>query len=263
MRCNNCGFEQEQEFSFCPQCGAPEQTSVVPQASAAQKILSVLKDPLFLGICILMSASSLLSLSEGNLPLLNILTTVFLWLTYAQSRKDIADAKHLRCVSGTVYAQYVINYVAAGLVLVLGVIFAVAFSFLANSPEFLETLLFGVVDADSVSLISGIFASLSGWLLFFLCALVSAIVVVINLFSLRYIHQFVKSVYESLESGTLELQAVKKAQIWLFIFAAFSAINVLSSFSDGNMMVTLSEIANCGTPLLAALLIRKHLPTNE
>lgn len=263
MRCNNCGFEQEQDFSFCPQCGNRTQISVVPQTSAAQRILSALKDPMFLIICILMSASSLLSLSNGDLPLLNILTTVFLWLTYAQSRKDIADAKHLRCVSGTVYAEYVINYVLAGLVLVLGVILAVAFSFLANSPEFLETLLFGVVDADSMTQLSGIFASLSGWVLFFICALLSAIIVVLNLLSLRHIHQFVKSVYQSLETGTLKLQAVRKAQIWLFIFAAFSATGVLSSFSDGNLMVTLSEIASCGTPLLAALLIRKYLPTNE
>lgn len=130
MKCANCGFESEQNYSVCPQCQANTQSN-----PAAQKILCVLKDPLFLVICILMSISCAISLAADNLPLINILITVFLWLTYAQSRKEIADAKHLRFISGAVYANYVINYVIAGLVVILGVIFAVAFGLIASNPR--------------------------------------------------------------------------------------------------------------------------------
>ena len=94
----------------------------------ADQLLPALKDPLFLVVCILLSISCLLSLSAGSVPLIDILITVFLWLTYAQARKDIADAGHLRCVSGALYAQYVIVYVVAGLLLVVGVILMLYFA---------------------------------------------------------------------------------------------------------------------------------------
>ena len=97
-----------------------------------------------------------------SVPLIHILITVFLWLTYAQSRKDVADAEHLRCVSGAVYAQYVIVYVAAGLCLLAGVIFAVSFSFLTDHSEYIHTLLsgFSTLDSEELALIKN-FASLS------------------------------------------------------------------------------------------------------
>ena len=89
----------EAEITQCPNFESEEQI-VAPVQTVADRVLPALKDGIFLAICILMSASCLISLSMDSIPLINILATVFLWLTYAQSRKDIVDAKHLRCVSG-------------------------------------------------------------------------------------------------------------------------------------------------------------------
>ena len=106
MKCNQCGFEAAQDSLFCPQCGERMVQDASGRSGFADQLLPALKDPLFLVVCILLSISCLLSLSAGSVPLIDILITVFLWLTYAQARKDIADAGHLRCVSGALYAQY-------------------------------------------------------------------------------------------------------------------------------------------------------------
>lgn len=262
MKCIHCGFETQQ--SPCPNCGADIQPEAASQNTAAQRILCALKDNLFLVICILTSVSCLLALAADGLPLLDILTTVFLWLTYAQSRKDIADAKHLQCVSGTIYARYVINYVLAGLLLVMGFIFAFAFSFLAEDPDFMDTLLSGFVDMDdSITAFVSMFASLSGGLVAFLFALISALVVVANIFTMRYIHRFAKSVYQSVESGTLELKHVNAVQILLFIISGCCALSALPALTSSELISGLSSGVSCAAALLAGLLIRKHLTSEE
>ena len=251
MKCTNCGFESELNYPVCPQCQA--QANPNP---AAQKVLDALKDPLFLIICILMSISCLLSLSAGSVPLIEILITVFLWLVYAQSRKEIADAKHLRCVSGAVYANYVITYVTAGLVVILGVLFTVAFGIIAGDPSFLETLLSGVASVDYAT-VAQVLAFIPAGLILFVFILIAAIIIVINIFSLRYIHRFAKSVYQSIETGVLELKHTAATKVWLFIIGGFSAVSCLSA--DGQLSSLVSNAASAAICIISGLLIHKYL----
>lgn len=253
MKCSNCGFESEQSYPVCPQCQMETQPN-----PAAQKILSVLKDPLFLVICILMSVVSGLPLMSGRLEVIDILITVFLWLVYAQSRKGIADVKHLRCVSGTVYADYVITYVAAGLVLVLGMIFTVAFGVIASTPAFFETLLSGYTDTNYAALAQAI-ASISSGVILFAFLLAAAIIVVLNIFSTRYFHRFAKSVYQSIGSGTLDLKHTTATKIWLFIFGGLAGLSCLSSLAGGQLLPMLSSGAGSAASIFAGILIHKYL----
>lgn len=253
MKCTNCGFESELSYPTCPQCQAEIQPN-----PAAQKILRALKDTLFLVICILTSVSCLLSFSGGGAPVIEILLTVFLWLTYAQSRKDIADAKHLRCISGTVYTNYVITYVSAGIVVVAGVICSIAFGFISNDPNFLESMLADFTDVDVAGITQAV-AFIPSGLILFLFVFIAAILVVINIFSMRYIHRFAQSVYISIETGTLALKHANTTQIWLYIFGGCSAVGCLASLADGGMTAFISSAVSSATPIIAGLLIRKHL----
>ena len=61
MTCNSCGFVHTEDFSYCPNCGAPAPVSISPENvsaqpvnTAAEKILKALRDPLFLVLSILM-----------------------------------------------------------------------------------------------------------------------------------------------------------------------------------------------------------------
>ena len=260
MRCNDCSFEQEQIFSYCPRCGSGPQPAEVCENYAAATILPALKDTLFLLICILISASCILSMSAGNLPLLNILLSVFLWLTYAQSCKDIADPKHLRCVSGTIYANYVITYVVAGFFAVLGIIIAFAFQMLLSDTALLNTFLdsFAELDDYTANLITSL-SAIGSTALIIIFLLLAAIIIVLNIFSMRYIHRFAKSVYQSIQKGVLELKHVNGAQTWLFIFGAFSGLSALTELIDSGLDASLSNAASCAACILAGVLIRKYL----
>lgn len=264
MKCNDCGFESQQGFSYCPQCGAGPQSVFISQNPAAQVVLALLKDTLFLVICILMSASCLLSLIVNNIPLITILTTVFLWLTYAQSKKNIADIKHLRCISGTVYAHYVITYVVAILLLLVGVLFAAAFGAIASTPGILDYFLSEFIEfEDSYAAFASVLASLSGELLLFIFAFVAIVIALINIFSIRYIHRFAKSVYQSIQAGVLAWKCVTATQVCLFIFGSCSGIGALSALAGNQMIDCLSSAANCGTCILAGLLIRKYFTAEQ
>lgn len=259
MKCANCGYENEQDYASCPSCGA-----AVSSSPAAGKILCALRDPLFLVVCILLSAACLLSLTVGDVPLINILITVFLWLTYAQSRKGVADAHHLRSVSGALYAQYIIYYVAAGLVLVVGLICAVAFGVLGASMEsFVSALLTAAAGEGSYIPLAGMLSSVSSFVILITCVIVSAIMVVVNIFTTRYLHGFARSVYMSVESGSLALKHVTAAKVLLFIYGGSSALGCLSSLGGGDLMGFLSGGAGGACAIIAGLLIRKYLTAEE
>ena len=275
MICKFCGFENGQDFSYCPNCGAPAHmdeapipVSPVPVNVAAKKILPALKDTLFLVLCILMSISCGATLISTGPDVLSILFTIFLWLVYAQARKGIADATHLRQVSGTVYAHYVIINVCAILLIVLGGILGLCFSAMVNNAAFMSELVteleleleLGMYDTQALM---QLLPSVSGTLIFVIFVSVGALMLVINIFSIRYIHRFAKSVYKSVESGTLELKHANATYVWLIVFAVCSGLGLLEVLGSGDVMAIVSNGASCAMPILAAILIKKYLLTAE
>lgn len=263
MICQSCGFESGQDYSYCPNCGALAQSDPGVNV-AAQRILPALKDTLFLVLCILMSVSCGLTLISSGPDVISILFTIFLWLVYAQARKDIVDAKHLRCVSGTVYAYYVILNVCAVLLIVLGGLFAVCFNALVSDSAFMGELMAELETELSMYEIQSfmqILPSVPGILFFVIFALAGALILVINIFSIRYIHRFAKSVYQSVETGKLELKHVKATYSWLIVFAVCTGLSLLESLGTNDVMVIISSGASCAIPILAAIMIKKHLPT--
>lgn len=251
MKCTNCGFESEMDYPVCPQCQAQLQAN-----PAAEKILGILKDSLFLAVCILMSAVCGLSFIAGSVPLINVLITIFLWLTYAQSKKGIADPKHLRCISGAVYANYVITYVLAGLVALMGVIFGAVFGMAFSDANMIDSIVSGLGDVD-VSLVTDLLSTLPGIIVTVAFILAAAIIIVLNVFSLRYIYRFAKSVYQSIEAGELELKHTGAAKIWLFIYGGFTVIAFLTNLG-GDLIPALCSAAEAAAAIIAGVLINKH-----
>lgn len=265
MKCNNCGFENEWDLAYCPNCGAALQNeALVSPNIAATTVLAALKDNLFLVICILMSALNVLGFMIGSISVITILMTIFLWQTYAQSRKGIADPKCLRRISGTVYAGYVITYVVAGLFLVMGVLFAVVFGALAGQPEFADALLSnaGALDDMTTSIFTA-FLSVGGSVILVIFALVAILVTVLNIFSMRYIHRFIKSVYQGIEAGELNLRYPNATQIWLFIFGGVTGLTALTALLSTEIATILYNAATCAIYILAGLLIRKYFDSEE
>lgn len=236
MKCDNCGFE------------ASESNAV------SARILAVLKDPLFFVVCILTSAATIMSLANGDLPLINILISVFLWLTYAKARKDVVDIGQLRSISGALYAKYVLYYVAAGLVLVAGAVLAICVGVLGSSVGELWKEM-----PDSLAQILAILSSASSVVILVICAFAAAVMVVVNIFTNRYLHRFARSLYISLQQGVYAPECVKAAKILLFILAGCAACSGISALADNSFSGFAASAADGGSAAVAALLIRKYL----
>ena len=277
MKCNNCGFEHEEAKNFCPKCGNSLTYEVISLNPMADRVSVIFKSGMFLTICILLTAGSVFSLlSGGGIPVFPILYSIFLWLCYAQGKKGFTDQTHLRSISGTTFAYYIVEYVAAGLLVLCGLLCMLGTS--AVSEELIYLL-------EAEGLIS---SELPYNMLGLLCVILSVIllmsavaVILINVFGVRKIHKFIQSVYKSIEYNQNQIVCAKTARTWLIIFGSFgiasaflsllslstiSAAYTLTSYEAATTVDTstifASVIANaCSgiSGIFAGVLIHKHL----
>lgn len=263
MKCIYCSFENEQDFAYCPGCGA-SQTPVISLNPAADKILCALKDKSFLAICILLSISCGLSIVEGSLPLINILMTIFLWITFSKSRNGIADKSSLRNVSGAVYAGYIINNVLFAIIFVLGIILALLLNVINGTPELLDEVMaeLNVLGESYINIVESIF-SVSGLVIMVLFAFIAVIGILINVFSMRKIHRLAKSVYEATEDPNIDFKYANAAKVWLFIFGVCTAITAASSLFSGEFLAAVNCGCSAAAQIIAGLLINKHLLSDK
>ncbi len=266
MKCKNCGFESEQNFEYCVNCGtkASDENFVpvepVSLNPAADVILPALRDKLFLALCILMSVLCLLSLSSSGLPLLNILFTIFLWLAYADAQKGFANEKHLQCISGTVYAQYVIVNVASIIFIVCGVLFGGLFNLVSDNTDviaefdlLLETL--GLSQMDITQELIGVF----GWIFGAIFVVIGVIMLLFNAFMMRKIHRFAKSVYTGIMFQNPEFEKPETVRNWFVFIAVCGGINVINSITLANPIYMLESVCLTAIPIIVITLINKHI----
>ena len=268
MKCERCGFETQENVQFCPICGTAinavpaENVSVNP---VGDRVLMALKDRLFLTICILLSASSVLSLADG-LPLLNILFSVFLWLTYAQSRKNIPDVQHLRSISGVMYAYYVIMNVVSIIFIVCGVIFGAALGTLAGSEEFLEVLEESFLEAGISAAELGIpldALGAFGWMFGIAFVIAGVMLLVTNLLGTRKFHRLAKSVYISVDYCVFNIENARGAKNWLIFVGIVGVISAASTIANGDVIGTLAVGTDAAATLIASVLVNKYLVSTE
>ncbi len=264
MRCNHCGFEHEKDFDYCVNCGTKvEKQDYFPAESvslnpAADIVLPALKDKLFLVLCILMTVTCGLSLAASGMPLLNILITVFLWLTYADAQKGFANEKHLQFISGAVYAQYIIVNVVSVILIVCGALVGVMLSAMVDDSDFiieftkqLEQL--GINPADASQLIS----YMTGWVISGMVIFVGIIMLVFNMLMMRKIHRFAKSIYMGIMYQNTNFESPKTVRNWFIFVAVCGGITAVSSISAGTLAI-LSCACTIAITIMVVILIDKY-----
>lgn len=304
MKCTNCGYEPEGTALYCAKCGAAlpaepapatepanepvgqgftpaepapatepapaaePQTVIPPNAPIADpksnSLLAAFKDALFLLICIFITASAGFSLLSGGLPLIEILLAVFLWITLYKASKNVLSVEHLRCVSGTVYANYVVTNVASVMLIVSGLIFGLCFTVMSGVPEFNSSFQEGFQAGilESLPQLEPFFSYLSltvlGVVLGVIFLFTGAIMLVINVLGLRKIHRFTKSVYQGVGNPFFPFEDPHSAKTWLLVFGIFGGISALSSLGSG-LFPFLSAVCSAIPAILATLLIDKYV----
>lgn len=261
MKCNYCGFETNEEFTYCPDCGKAAFLQPTIINPAVLKFKELLKSKEMLTLCILITASAIFGIASGSLPLLVILASVFLWLTYSKALKDEIDITQLKNLSGTVYAGYVINYVAYISLLVCGIIFVITFSFLASDKSFIDAFVQefrDFVSADILLLIEKYLAAY-GWLLSLLFTIAAIISIIVNAIGMRSIHRFVKTVYQGIQTGETENKYAPMAKNWLIVFGVFYALSALTSLTGSSIISVISTGCTAAAMFVASSVINKNL----
>ncbi len=281
MKCNNCGFEHGAQFKYCPNCGtdtsATSPIEDTPQAEyvslnpAADKVLGALKDKLFLAMCILMSASCVFSIAQDGMPLINILITIFMWLTYTDAQKGFANEKHLQSISGAVYASYIITNVASIILIVCGALTGALFAVLSttNTEELVSEFktLLSEYNLEDYGLIFDNFTGKEIVFMFLLLCvgivLGGVINLIINILGMKKIHRFAKSVYEGIMYQNPNFENAHAVKNWLVFFAVFGFISIVPVVVSLNVFSILGIVSSTATTIIAAILVDKYfIPKN-
>lgn len=257
MFCTRCGFECKKDEKFCPQCGNPIEAEVKsesannsnvnteqPPVYTAQPVYSVndntvaakwvpaFRSPLFLTICIIVTAAAVFSLPSGTVDVIKVLFTVFLWLIYADAQRGTVTSNRLRCVSGTVCAIKVVNWVLVGTFGFSGIIITVLFAVLGNaiplnyitSIESQIDMLDGInkllpyaleIGITGVALIIGVSF-----------ILIAVIIAVFNACGISSIHSLTKSMYKAIDANNFKCRKFYAAKGWLLTFGILDALSL-------------------------------------
>ena len=273
MFCPKCGKQTNE--NFCSNCGADLRNGdayvntaphnpFMPTNPVTEVINRGGKDGIFCTICILVSISCLLSFSGGGIPVLPILYTVFLWIFFAKACQGKITDKFIRNISGVIFAEFILNFIVAGLYILLGVLCVAIAGSVSYSEEFLRGLLQSLEGQVSQSDLENIYSALnSGAATFIVIVLLiafiiaGALIILYNLLCIRPVHKTVKTLHISAAAGQFMIYKPRKAANCLLvlgiIFAVFAVfgIAVPVTFLSGALMAT--------SMILGSVWIKKHL----
>lgn len=256
MKCSNCGCDNAENARFCQRCGS---ALAIDRHPLSERMLRLLNDNIFMTLCILYSVSTGFSLISGGVPIVGIIMTTFLWLVFAQRKNGIITPKHLRYISGTIFASYVINWVLCCIVAFCGLFLAVL-PFTMNKVE-----LWNIIYPEIDSYINGYFEDFTLITMNFYLLLVSAILIIIaiigaclNVIGRRSIHRFVQSIYKNLECGQINLVRRGRAQVWMMVFGILNGVSAAIALTGGNMDSFLEEGCLSAVFIMSSVLVNKY-----
>lgn len=254
MKCSNCNYESEEEFNFCQNCGKKVENTVTPNSDIVQsefskkpqvfKTPAYLKGGLFMTVCILTTVGTALNLISGSFSVLNILFSIFLWLVYSSAHSNNPlYAQHMRLISGTIFARYVINWVIFGLLIFCCIILTIVLAIggLSYLPEnaFSGTLYNNGVTEEVFDILETVFqlGISSVILILIIVMLLAALAIALfNVFGIGSIHTFAKSLYLYESGATKRILNPKAAKSWILVFGILNAVSALSSISNKSLL---------------------------
>ncbi len=242
MICKNCQTEVQDGVKFCPTCGAfmeqqagaeYQPSGVNPEESAF--VYGMFKQEcsskLFLALCILASVSPVMTLLSMGLSgiisaVIPALLAISCWLLYvsATQNKDVASLVNpLKIVSVVTTVEWVINWVAVGLVGLAAIICFAGADAMDDAMPMITDAFGGVITGD---MFEGMFAVLGIVML-----IVAGVLVVINVFYYGNLRKMTASFKDSAMYGRFMVQKVGTVKTWLMVMGILSAISAISSFT--------------------------------
>ena len=92
----------------------------------------------------------------------------------------------------------------------------------------------------------------------------AVVVILVNIFFIRNLHKFTKSLCTSLKSDTYNIQKANTSRIWLMVSAVFSIIGFVSNIylagvkNASGVMSMASQLCSILSAILASVMIKKY-----
>lgn len=229
MICPACG--KEYKGDFCPLCAAMKNEHTIADATGSQW---------FLAVCILVTIGSVLSAN-----LLGVLACVFLWILYSEGSRGFFVGKHVRWLSGVVFAQRIILWALAGIVAIVGLF--------DNYPLWKK-----LQESDDLARYQEILGEITPEkiLVVYLCT--AAVLVAADLLLYRSIHRFVKSVYQSDEYFVKPPEKPGWAALCMAVLGVLNLVSVLGMGSAPAFLAIPATFCAAGAFLCGAWLVKVY-----
>ncbi len=229
-------------------------------------VKDAVKDKMFVAICVLLTICYGSMLLAGSFEIIGILFVIFMWIVYSNANKGTLDASNLRNISGTIYAQYIISFVGAGLFIFLGLILGAYWS---EGMELVEAELgkidFGDNSAYQEAILEILTAPYFGVIIMVVLIIAAAIIIVLNLTLYRKLHRFAKALYISVENFDLEfVKKLEGAKVAMWVYGVLGALGLFSNTtiytSSGGIGVfgTFANMCSAACYIIAAIWIKKY-----
>ena len=224
MKCEVCGYTSSTDFQFCKHCGAPAPDENFIDHPNPKTLLSI-KSGLFLAICILFTAASVMN----PFNIINIICTVVLWLVYANGRNNTINSTYIKILSGCTFATEII-WIITGIIIGLSSAFPSIMGIIALSAGTSEPTPYDFSGISSGDVVTTVIACLA---LGFLFLIPGIVLIVLSLTTIRPIHKFIKSVYKGVENQVEDVYKPKKARTALIFISIISIITAFLPFIPG------------------------------
>ena len=264
MICSKCGYLYVDSEEKCPQCGNPSpsvgqktEENLTPLATssfALQKLVDAFRDPLFLTLCILTTVSAL------RIEVFSILFAVFAWLIYSKAQQNTCDIKSMRAVSGTIFSEYVLNWVAVGILAVVAMLLIAAGGLSADlSRIILQNI---PRDEDVYELVYSIIRTISkldvvviAFAVVSVFGILIAAIIALNLLIYKPMHDFVMYLYQGAYTNKLVLNRISYVANAVLVLGILRGIYSLSFVGSFQILTNGSSAASL---IILYIWLKKH-----
>lgn len=264
MFCPNCGKQIPENSFFCPFCGANlqngnaseppvnlEDQSPLSFASVLRKALSSTK---FLVMCILVTVAAVLSCvpttmvdemgfsANANFDLFAILSTIAMWITYANAKNadTVMSAGGLKFNAGIAQAVFILNWVAAGIIFVCGIVLCAIgpmLSALFTDEAMMEDFYLQITPVFEEYGFGDLLAMFTGDVISMLMIgigvafiLMGIVMILLNVFYYGKVKKFANNLHIAYITNRVTDLRFTTISNWFMVMGIFSIVGSLSSF---------------------------------
>jgi hypothetical protein len=284
------GIPSGEESNAAPLVSAPAASSgsynagntagsggAMPAVTVGQ-LRNMLVSPLMLTLSILISVSAFFSLVSGRVNIFAILYAIAFWISYASARGVETEMKTggLKMNYYVSKAFMIVMWVVIGLVAAGVVIFSLCAVFGASIPTYrifgngvdlipsfsdsFYGLAYGIPFPFDAAIINSAMLSASVYfvLLAFILLIICVLMVVIQIFYIRSISKFSRSVYNAALNGRGALIKAKAVRQWTFVLGIFSCLSIFGVGYDlGQNLAALSGACSGAAMIVGSIMMKK------